>query len=230
LTKNYLLSLGAQCDRIAVLSETGTSFGLAPRDDQKHCAPLKLTFPLHISNLRRAVRSTAGSPMPQLELGHRNLSFSEEQSEAGGYTVPAFSSRATSYDELTLTKLLQTIYRQRMDYVHIEFALWNVRRDPMIIKFDLIVAMDVLYYLTRRWDLRKAARLLVDALLPGGYLLVENDKEHYPYEGRRWADYLLQQCAGDRFPVCQRSFPRGRLDRGKREIHLHRPAEDLNSP
>jgi hypothetical protein len=23
---------------------------------------------------------------------------------------------------------------------------------------------------------------------------------------------------------------RGRLDRGKREIHLHRPAEDLNSP
>jgi hypothetical protein len=141
-TNEYLSGLGAQCDRIAILSETGTLFGrsvekpdiekknpevttttVKPADgtsDQKQvCAPLVLKFPLHISNLRRALRSTAGSPMPQLELGHRNLSFSEEQSEAGGYTVPAFSLRATSYDELTLTKLLQTIYRQRMDYVQI---------------------------------------------------------------------------------------------------------------
>lgn len=76
----------------------------------------------------------------------------------------------------------------------IEFALWNIRRDPMIAKFDLIVAMDVLYYLTRPWDLRRAARVLIDSLLQDGYLLIENDKEHYPYEQRWWADFIFHSA------------------------------------
>jgi hypothetical protein len=120
LTNKYLLDLGTRLDRIAILSEAGTSFGSAERVNRKERdLPLVLKFPLHISSLRSALRNAAPAAAPQFELGRRNLSFSEEQSTAGGYVVPAFSPRATSYDELTLNKLLESIRQRRMDYVQI---------------------------------------------------------------------------------------------------------------
>jgi protein-L-isoaspartate O-methyltransferase len=80
------------------------------------------------------------------------------------------------------------------DLGHIEFAPWNLRRGLMIEKFDLIIAMDVLYYLSRPWDLRRAAQVLIEALNPEGYLLIENDKEHYLYEERWWAKYIFHNA------------------------------------
>ncbi len=80
---------------------------------------LYLKYPLHISNLRNASRSAATPATPQLALGRRNLPFSEEQSEAGGYVIPTFSSREAYYDELVLDRLLSTIHRERIKYVEI---------------------------------------------------------------------------------------------------------------
>jgi hypothetical protein len=78
-----------------------------------------LKYPLHISNLRNASRSAVTPTTPQLALGRRNLPFSEEQSEGGGYVIPTFSSREAYYDELVLDRLLSTIHRERIKYVEI---------------------------------------------------------------------------------------------------------------
>jgi hypothetical protein len=138
LTNAYLeTELGAQLDRIAVFSESGTSSGNsreifrksrensasrpgpAPTSDfSRH--PLILKFPLHISNLRSVSRATDTQTAPQLELVRKNLSFSEEQSGSGAYVVPMFSPRSTTYDELVLDKLLESISAARMDYVRID--------------------------------------------------------------------------------------------------------------
>jgi SAM-dependent methyltransferase len=127
--------------------------------------------------------------------GARKFTRALEVGCAEGLFLPLLAQRCDSILATDVSVIALRRARERCRGLsQIEFALWNVRRDPMTIKFDLIVAMDVLYYLTRRWDLRKAARLLMDALLPGGYLLVENDKEHYPYEGRWWTDYLLHSA------------------------------------
>jgi hypothetical protein len=80
---------------------------------------LYLKYPLHISNLRNASRSAVTPTTPQLALGRRNLPFSGEQSEGGGYVIPTFSSREAYYDELVLDRLLSTIHRERIKYVEI---------------------------------------------------------------------------------------------------------------
>jgi SAM-dependent methyltransferase len=137
----------------------------------------------HICKILDSVRGARKFPRA-LEVGCAEGSFSRYLAHR------CDSILATDISVIALRRARE----QCKSLAEIEFALWNVRRDPMILKFDLIVAMDVLCYLARPWDLRKAARLLVDGLLPGGYLLVENDKEHYPYEGRWWADYLLHSA------------------------------------
>jgi hypothetical protein len=146
LIECYLMHLGA--NKIALLSESGTLRGfhytLGGASPEAGCqnAPLPLSptravldwfgqtpppaaqilylkYPLHISNLRNASRSAATPATPQLALGRRNLPFSEEQSEGGGYVIPTFSSREAYYDELVLDRLISTIHRERIKYVEI---------------------------------------------------------------------------------------------------------------
>jgi len=121
LITSYLIrQLGAADHEIAVLSESSTVFGASVSSAAS--SSLHLKFPLHISNLRSVSRGMSGLSMPQVELGHRNLPFSEEQSENGGYIVPMFSARGTSYDELVLNNLISTIHRERIGFVQIAAA------------------------------------------------------------------------------------------------------------
>ena len=55
---------------------------------------------------------------------------------------------------------------------HVSFRQLDMRRDPLPGGFDLIVCSEVLYYIGDGLDLRRFARRLAAALVPGGHLLV----------------------------------------------------------
>ena len=55
---------------------------------------------------------------------------------------------------------------------HVSYRQLDMRRDPLPSGFDLIVCSEVLYYIGDGADLRRFARRLAGALLPGGHLLI----------------------------------------------------------
>lgn len=57
---------------------------------------------------------------------------------------------------------------------NVTFKEWDLRRDPLEGVFDVIVATGVLEYIMRPSTLRSVRKKLVDALQPGGYLLLGN--------------------------------------------------------
>lgn len=57
---------------------------------------------------------------------------------------------------------------------NVSFARLDLIADELPGKFDLILCCEVLYYLGGRAELTAAARKLVDALEPGGFLLTAN--------------------------------------------------------
>jgi SAM-dependent methyltransferase len=74
---------------------------------------------------------------------------------------------------------------------HVRFAQWDLRRDLVPGRFDLIVVMAVLEYFARPWALRAAREKLVAALNPGGYLFAGNTR-HEPWEDSAWGRYLIR--------------------------------------
>jgi predicted TPR repeat methyltransferase len=60
------------------------------------------------------------------------------------------------------------------DLSNVRFDEWDVRKDPLADKFDLIVATGVLEYILRPSALRSAKERITEALRPGGHLLLGN--------------------------------------------------------
>ncbi len=60
------------------------------------------------------------------------------------------------------------------DLSNIQFAEWDLRKDPLDGQFDLIVATGVLEYILRPSTLRDALERITAGLEPGGYLLLGN--------------------------------------------------------
>ena len=96
LIQSYLDSMNAETKDVAILAEGGTSFGLSTpnrsQDDPRGTThgkenpadeSLHLQFPLHISDLRGALKAASGSASSEYGLRNRNLSFSEDQSSVG---------------------------------------------------------------------------------------------------------------------------------------------------
>ena len=78
---------------------------------------------------------------------------------------------------------LERAKRRCHNRFNITFAQWDVRKDVVDGRFDLIVATGVLEYIMRPRTLRDACDRLVRALRPGGYLLLgntvtQNEVEH----------------------------------------------------
>ena len=75
---------------------------------------------------------------------------------------------------------------------HVRFAEWNLRRDPVPGTYDLIVVESVFEYFHRPSAIRAARAKLVDALSPGGYLLVGNSRESEVVESAWWGKPLIR--------------------------------------
>ncbi|MBI4463147.1 MAG: methyltransferase domain-containing protein [Acidobacteria bacterium] len=74
----------------------------------------------------------------------------------------------------------------------VRFAQLDLRGDPLPDTFDLIVAVHVLECIRSFRALRRARTKLVDALRPGGYLLIGNFSGNEPGEKAWWGRYFLR--------------------------------------
>ena len=75
---------------------------------------------------------------------------------------------------------------------HVEFLCWNLRTDPLPDNLDLIVIMDVLEMFYRPRQVRMICNKLVQALCPGGYLLVGNSRQNQWFETSWWGRAMLR--------------------------------------
>jgi SAM-dependent methyltransferase len=74
----------------------------------------------------------------------------------------------------------------------IRFAEWDLRVDRMPDTYDLIVMIHALEYIRNPLYVRRARAKLVDALRPGGYLLIGTMKVAELYEDAWWGRYFLR--------------------------------------
>ncbi len=75
---------------------------------------------------------------------------------------------------------------------HVEVRRWNLCVDAVPGTFDLVVLMDVLECLHRPRVLREVRDKMVDALNPGGYLLVTNSTLNPDLENASWARFFMR--------------------------------------
>jgi hypothetical protein len=100
---------------IALLLED-TSYGRGGRGQEKGL--LKMSFPLHISELRAANSNQSTSTLGP-NLGRQDLALPDEAGQQRRDVIESFSPRAAVYDQLVLNNLLTTIKRDHIRYVGI---------------------------------------------------------------------------------------------------------------
>lgn len=74
----------------------------------------------------------------------------------------------------------------------VQFAAWDLRRDPVPGTFQLVIAMDVLAYFFRPRALRAACAKLVEAVVTNGYLLVGVERQNPLFETSWWGSLLCR--------------------------------------
>jgi len=111
--------------RIAVLHED-TAYGRGAKADKRTGAEdqedkniLRMTFPLHISELRTAYKGDQSKGSSAPDLGRHDLDLPDEAGQVRKDVIQPFSPRAAIYDELVLSNLLTTIRREDIRYVGI---------------------------------------------------------------------------------------------------------------
>ena len=84
--------------------------------------------------------------------------------------------------------------RQRRNWGEcVSFREWDLRSDTIPGKYDLIVVTGVLEYFQRRSTFRDIRTSLVNALNPGGYLLLESAVSQNPtVDEAWWSKYLIR--------------------------------------
>jgi glycosyltransferase involved in cell wall biosynthesis/2-polyprenyl-3-methyl-5-hydroxy-6-metoxy-1,4-benzoquinol methylase len=68
----------------------------------------------------------------------------------------------------------------------------DIRKDDISGKFDLVLAMGVLTYLSRPWDVRKACNKVIEAIEAGGLILFCDTRQSRVFETASWASAVLR--------------------------------------
>lgn len=87
---------------------------------------------------------------------------------------------------------LERVRTELPRFQNVTFARWDLRRDPVLGGFDLIVAMDVLDCIFRPLVLRAVCAKLITALSPDGLLLVTDPRQSEIFESAWWARPMLR--------------------------------------
>jgi SAM-dependent methyltransferase len=112
---------------------------------------------------------------------------------AEGHFSAALAARCRSLLAVDISTVALARARARPGWPSgVRFAEWDLRRDPLPGRFDLVVAMDVLESFCRPGLVRGARARLVDALAPGGYLLLGNSRQGALFETTWWGRALIR--------------------------------------
>jgi O-antigen/teichoic acid export membrane protein/SAM-dependent methyltransferase len=99
------------------------------------------------------------------------------------------------------------------DASHVRFERWDIFEGDSLGEFDLVLAMGVLEVFRRPRALQRARLRVMEALAPGGFLLVTTTKQNPLVENARWSAALVRGSRGiDRFLRAS-----GRLERRAQE-------------
>jgi hypothetical protein len=151
----YIKKAHGQFGELAILTEADTSYGRKaarglPEAKYKD-RPLRLTFPLHISQLRTRFDTVgAGQSIPSLT--RRNVALPDE-GETHEDVVVEFSPRSVVYWDLVLDGMMQTLKREGIKFVYIVatdtddlvFLAQQIRRN--VPRVTLIASGDNLIFL-----------------------------------------------------------------------------------
>jgi len=74
----------------------------------------------------------------------------------------------------------------------VQFARWDMRREPLAGTFDLVVAMGVLTSLYRPQHVKRNCDRIVAAVRPGGFLLFSDVRQSPVFEDAWWGRYVLR--------------------------------------
>lgn len=112
---------------------------------------------------------------------------------AEGIFTKSLAPRCDSLVSLDFNQIALERARERCrQYTHIDFATFDLRREPLPGVFDLICAVHVLEYLQSPFPLWKAREKIVNAIRPGGYLLLGCVAFNGPSDNSWWSRYLLR--------------------------------------
>ena len=75
---------------------------------------------------------------------------------------------------------------------NVEFAQLDLRPDRIERSYDLVMAMGVLTYLVRPWDVRRACDKLINAVRPGGVLFFSDARQSRIFESAWWGPVMLR--------------------------------------
>jgi SAM-dependent methyltransferase len=95
---------------------------------------------------------------------------------------------AVDYSTVALARAAERL----RDVPGVRFARLDIRHDPIDGKFDLVLAMGVLTYLVRPWEVRRACDKLINALEPGGLLLFSDTRQSRVFETAWWGRLALR--------------------------------------
>lgn len=155
----------------------------AVADDYRHPDPWRRRTPAGQERLRQALQLLAHTGQTRFR---RMVEIGSGDGEFSQYVA----AQCDSFLGLELYNLAVARARQRLAGLpHVEFRAWDLRRDPLPGKADLIAAISALEYLHRPSAVRAVRDKLVDALVPGGYLLVDVTRYEFceqTWWARRW--------------------------------------------
>jgi 2-polyprenyl-3-methyl-5-hydroxy-6-metoxy-1,4-benzoquinol methylase len=87
---------------------------------------------------------------------------------------------------------LQRAQVRCQDFKNVAFAKWDLRNDAVPGRFDLVVIMGVLEVFRSPLAIRRARVKLVDAMRPGGYLLLSNSRVPEWMESAWWSQAAVR--------------------------------------
>jgi cyclopropane fatty-acyl-phospholipid synthase-like methyltransferase len=87
--------------------------------------------------------------------------------------------------------LIRALNRRQWE-AGVTFETFDLRREPLPGRFELVVAMDMLAAFRRPGVLRAARDRMVEGLCPEGYLMVTENWQHPLFESAWWARRLLR--------------------------------------
>lgn len=143
---------------------------------------------------RELERERVSITLALLEEGHASrFSNALELGCAEGIFTEVLAPRcqrllAVDYSPIALARAAQRL----QGVSGVSFGKLDIRHDPIHAKFDLVVAMGVLTYLVRPWEVRRACEKLIDALEPRGLLLFSDTRQSRMFETAWWARIVLR--------------------------------------
>jgi SAM-dependent methyltransferase len=112
---------------------------------------------------------------------------------AEGHFTELLADRCGSLEALELSPTALERARTRRAWSdHIRFSKFDLRRDPLPGRFDLVVVTGVLEYFARRSTFYRVRDKLAAAVVPGGHLMIETTRPPRVIDDSRWAPFLIR--------------------------------------